>query len=208
MPPSSSTATSSSSVIGGDDAAMISSNNNNDEKNNGTARNNNADGKKSGSTIIIIGEALVILCLIALSVIVAIILRNQRTSDNNALMEEYALEVSRLKADIAISREVEVVLRSKMGGVMLELGRQSRQWETVDLGVVPTLYGIEILAEDQGDGDADNDGIQSREAKNDWLEGIRMLTVEKHLGLNELDAKLVDFGVVGGKEKIRALEED
>lgn len=192
-PPPSSTATSLSTS----DASISSKN---DEKN-GTAQK--STDSKSGT---IIGEALIILCLIALSVIAAIFIHDQQTSDKS-LIEEHALEVSRLKAEIAISREVEVVLRSKISSVILELEQQSHQWETEDLGVVPTLYDIEILAEKQGNDD-DDDGLQSPEAKNDWLEGIRLLTVEKHLGLNELESKLVDFGVVGGKEKIQALEED
>ena len=145
-------------------------------------------------------ELILVFLFLALNIVAVMFIYDQQASIHNYQIS-HAIEVEKLKAGLSKSRGVEAVLWS--GIDVLEQTHNVNSSDNVnkvlkDLSEVPALYNIKI------EQDVD---LQSSDAKRDWLEGIRMKEVEKHLALDDLDEKLVHLGIEGRKEKIRGADE-
>ena len=145
-------------------------------------------------------ELIPVFLFLALNIVAVMFIYDQQASIHNYQIS-HALEVEKLKAELSKSRGVEAVLWS--GIDVLEQAHNVNSSDNVnkilkDLSEVPALYNIKI--EQYVD-------LQSSDAKRDWLEGIRMKEVEKHLALDDLDEKLVHLGIEGRKENIRGAKE-
>ena len=139
----------------------------------------------------IVGRAIVCLILFALNIataIVAIVVIRASSSSFDALRERHASEVVELETGLAKSREVEALLRSGVRVLEREMMARGDAGRESDVADVRAMYGIRP---DAGTDDDDDDSkyiLQSREERNDWLEGMRVLEGERKMGMEKLQA--------------------
>ena len=129
----------------------------------------------------------ILLLLVVLNVAAVIyMIYNQQTSLAN-IHKQYVSEVGQLKEELSKSQEVNTLLQSGIGLLEQELQMKRNKEKVSDIS---NMYNIEL----------DHYGEEQSQAEKDaWQERIRLLEVEKELGLDELDAKLVELGITEGK---------
>jgi hypothetical protein len=135
----------------------------------------------------IFGKSLLFLSLFALNIsmaIVAIVVIKDLSSSLDELRERHVSEVKELVTRLSTSREVEALLRSGIHVLEQEIVQAKRMNDSAD---ARAMYGIRTDPRIE----ADDDLLQSLEEKDDWLQGIRALEVEKSRGLENLNAKRI-----------------
>jgi len=163
-----------------------------------SAKNTNATNEnddRQNRNMLLLGEAIIISCLLCINIASAYFIYEEHAS-HAMFQEQHLSEMKKIQAEITKNREVEAVLASS---VKVLIDQSTKERVQHKIGNI-TMYDFPMAAKEKVE--------QTREDKNDWLEGLRILSVEKHLGLDELDKKLMDVRVYGAKEEIQALREN